>query len=103
MAKGTDIHTCWRGKPIWPIISAALVFFTLNCLNYFILTVDFRATSLAIYSWSAASNYVAAVLGFYIIKRIANPGHWLDVQGYAIGGVVGNILGIAFTQWVWSR
>jgi hypothetical protein len=45
--------------------------------------------------WSAASDFACATFSFFVIKKIAtsdNTFHgWL---GYALGGVVGSVLGI---------
>ncbi len=69
--------------------------FFIQVVSYTLLCINFRAVAQAHYVQSAASDFVIATLSFFVIKKIANSDdtvhQWL---GYALGGVVGSILGI---------
>jgi hypothetical protein len=71
------------------------IMFFIQVVSYTLLCINFRAVAQAHYVQSAASDFVIATLSFFVIKKIANSDdtvhQWL---GYALGGVVGSILGI---------
>jgi uncharacterized membrane protein YfcA len=71
------------------------VMFFIQIVSYTLLCINYRAVAQAHYVQSAASDFIIATLSFFVIKKIAhgdNTFHqWL---GYALGGVVGSILGI---------
>ena len=72
-----------------------LVMFFIQIVSYTLLCINFRAVAQANYIQSASSDFVIATLSFFVIKKIAKSDdtvhQWL---GYALGGVVGSILGI---------
>jgi hypothetical protein len=80
-----------------------LVFLVLNCLNYFILTIDYRATAQGNILWSIVSNFVIALLTFTIIKKIEKAESFWDRVGYAVGGTLGNVAGILATKALWHQ
>lgn len=69
--------------------------FVVQVVSYSLLCINYRAVAQAHYFQSAVSDFAIATLGYLVIKRIANSDNslhqWL---GYAIGGVVGSIVGI---------
>jgi hypothetical protein len=76
-------------------IKEFLIMFGIQILNYSLLCINYRAVAHANYIQSAVSDFVIASLSFFVIKKIANgedtTHQWL---GYALGGVVGSIIGI---------
>lgn len=71
------------------------IMFFIQVVSYTLLCINFRAVAQAHYVQSAASDFVIATLSFFVIKKIAKSDdtvhQWL---GYALGGVVGSVLGI---------
>jgi hypothetical protein len=76
-------------------IKEFLLMFAIQVATYSIICINYRAVAQAHYAWSALSDFIFASLSYFVIKRIAtsdNTFHqWL---GYALGGVVGSVLGI---------
>lgn len=76
-----------------------LILFLTQVLMYTILCINYRAVAKGDYLQSAVSDFMIASASFFVIKRIAKEEKegdnafwpWL---GYALGGVVGSILGI---------
>jgi uncharacterized membrane protein YfcA len=72
-----------------------LTLFGIQLVSYSLLCINYRAVAQANYMQSAISNFMIASLGFFVIKKIAhgqdNIHQWL---GYALGGLVGSVLGI---------
>ena len=79
----------------WSKVKDALILFIIQIANYSLLVINYRAVAQAHYFWSALSDFACATFSFFVIKKIAtsdNTFHgWL---GYALGGVVGSVLGI---------
>jgi hypothetical protein len=76
-------------------IKEFLIMFATQVTSYSILCINYRAVAQAHYFWSALSDFAIATLGYFVIKRIANSDNTLHQWlGYALGGVVGSILGI---------
>lgn len=69
--------------------------FFIQIVNYSLLCINYRAVAHANYLQSATTDFIIASLSFFVIKKIAHGDdtihQWL---GYALGGVVGSILGI---------
>lgn len=76
-------------------IKEFLLMFLIQITNYSLLCINYRAVAQAHYVQSAASDFIIASLSFFVIKKIATSDdtfhQWL---GYALGGVVGSIIGI---------
>lgn len=76
-------------------IKEFLIMFGIQVTSYSLLCINFRAVAQAHYFWASLSDFAIATLSYFVIKRIAtsdNTFHqWL---GYALGGVIGSILGI---------
>ena len=76
-------------------IKEFLLMFAIQVASYSIICINYRAVAQAHYTWSALSDFVFASLSYFVIKRIAHSDNtfhqWL---GYALGGVVGSVLGI---------
>jgi hypothetical protein len=71
------------------------VMFFIQIVSYTLLCINYRAVAQAHYVQSAASDFIIATLSFFVIKKIANGDNTLHQWlGYALGGVVGSILGI---------
>lgn len=73
--------------------------FWIQILAYSILCINYRAVALANIPLAAGSDFVFASFNFFIIKKIATSEdsfhQWL---GYAIGSVIGSVLGILFSE-----
>jgi len=69
--------------------------FLIQCLNYTLLVVNYRAVAQANYFWSALTDFTIASFSFFVIKKIAKSDDSLHLWlGYALGGLAGSILGI---------
>ncbi len=72
----------------------SLLFFT-QVINYGLIVVNYRAVAQASYFWSGISDFVLASFSFFIIKKIAkSEDSWHLWFGYALGGLVGSLIGI---------
>ena len=71
------------------------IMFAVQVISYTIICINYRAVAQAHYFWASLTDFAFASLSYFLIKRIANSDNtfhqWL---GYALGGVVGSILGI---------
>ena len=72
----------------------SLLFFA-QVINYGLIVVNYRAVAQASYFWSGLSDFVLASFSFFIIKKIAkSEDSWHLWFGYALGGLVGSLVGI---------
>jgi hypothetical protein len=69
--------------------------FIIQVTSYSLLCINFRAVAQAHYFWASLSDFAIATLGYFVLKHLATSAstvhQWL---GYALGGVVGSLLGI---------
>jgi hypothetical protein len=73
----------------------SLLMFTTQLVSYTLLVVNYRAVAHANYFWSASTDFAIASFNFFIIKKIAKSDDSLHLWfGYAMGGLVGSIVGI---------
>lgn len=77
---------------------AFCLFAALQFLNYFNLTVNYRAVAHQQYVWAAISDAVACVLGWTLIKQIASAESWPARVGYVVGGTTASAAGIWITK-----
>jgi hypothetical protein len=76
-------------------IKEFLIMFTIQVTSYSLLCINFRAVAQAHYFWASLSDFAIATLTYFVIKRIASSDNTLHQWlGYALGGVVGSLLGI---------
>ena len=69
--------------------------FIIQVVSYGLLCINYRAVAQAHYFWDSLSDFAIATLSYFVIKRIATSDNTLHQWlGYALGGVVGSILGI---------
>lgn len=72
-----------------------LILFFLQIINYTLLVINYRAVAQAHYVWSGISDFIIASFSFFVIKRIATSDNtWYGWLGYALGGLVGSLIGI---------
>lgn len=77
-------------------LKSSLILFFTQILMYMILCVNYRAVAQGNYLQSVISDFMIASASFFIIKKIAkdeSKGVWMWL-GFAMGGVVGTIIGI---------
>lgn len=69
--------------------------FFIQILSYGIICINMRAVALGNIPLAASSDFLFASFNFFIIKKIASSKEALHQWvGYALGSVVGSILGI---------
>lgn len=72
-----------------------LAVFASQVVNYAVLCINYRAVAHGNYLHIAISDFAAASVTYFIIRKIAKSEEsivlWL---AYALGGVVGSILGV---------
>lgn len=79
----------------WKEAKDMFILFIAQVINYGLLVVNFRAVAQASYFWSGLSDFVLASFSFFIIKKIAkSEDSWHLWLGYALGGLVGSLIGI---------
>jgi hypothetical protein len=72
-----------------------MLLFVAQVINYGLMVVNYRAVAHASYFWSGLSDFALASFSFFIIKKIAkSEDSWHLWLGYALGGLVGSLLGI---------
>ena len=74
------------------------LFFVVQCLQYFLITVNYRAVSQGRYGWTFISDMAVAFNGFLLIKRIADDKTKWGLAGYTLGGAVGSVAAIWITK-----
>jgi hypothetical protein len=76
-------------------IKDSALLFCVQIVSYGLMVINFRAVAQANYIWSGITDFAIATFSFFIIKKIAKSDDsfhlWL---GYALGGLVGSLLGI---------
>lgn len=81
--------------PLKDKIKEFMIMFMIQTTSYGLLVINMRAVAQAHYFFSAISDFAIATLGYFVIKRIAHSDNTLHQWlGYALGGVVGSLLGI---------
>jgi hypothetical protein len=82
-------------------IKEFLLMFSVQIINYCLITINYRAIAHANYVMTGISDFIFASLNFFIIKKIAKSDdtihQWL---GYSLGGVVGALLGIYVSKFI---
>ncbi len=69
--------------------------FAIQLINYTLLVLNYRAVGHADYFWSALTDFTIASFSFFVIKKIAKSDDSLHLWfGFAMGGLVGSVLGI---------
>jgi hypothetical protein len=74
------------------------LFFSVQCLQYFLITVNYRAVSQGLYGWTFVSDMAVAFNGFLLIKRISDDKGRAGLAGYTLGGAVGSVMAIFITK-----
>lgn len=76
-----------------------IIMFCIQVFSYGMLCINYRAVALANIPLAAITDFVIASFNFFIIKKIASSDdsfhEWL---GYALGGVVGSVIGIYYSD-----
>ncbi len=77
-------------------IKSFFILFFIQIVGYALLCINYRAVGRGEYVTSAISDFMIASLTFFVIKKIADDESksvllWL---GYALGSIVGSVLGI---------
>jgi hypothetical protein len=79
------------------------LFFSVQCLQYFLITVNYRAVSQGLYGWTFISDMAVAFNGFLLIKRIADDKSRAGLVGYTLGGAVGSVAAIWITKHLFGQ
>jgi hypothetical protein len=80
-----------------------LIFFAIQFIQYFLITVNLRAASQGLYFWTAFSDLLVAGNGFFLIQRVAKAeGKWA-LAGYTLGGAIGSVFAIWATKLVYGQ
>jgi hypothetical protein len=74
------------------------LFFIIQFVQYFLITVNYRAVAKAYYVWTFASDLAIAANTFFIIKRIGESKGHAAFMGYTLGGAFGSLLAIYITK-----
>lgn len=74
------------------------LFFTLMFVNYGLNAINFRMVARCSYWGTAWSDAAIAVLGFTLIRQVAETNALVAQVGYVCGGVCGSMLGLYLTR-----
>lgn len=74
------------------------LFFALMFLNYGLNAINFRMVARCSYKGTALSDAAIAILGFSLIRHVAETNALVAQAGYVCGGVCGSMLGLWLTR-----
>lgn len=74
------------------------LFFAIQFMQFFLITVNLRAAAQGLYVWTALSDLLISTNNFLLIKRIAQSESKTAMLGYALGGAFGSVLAIWATK-----
>jgi hypothetical protein len=74
------------------------LFFALMFVTYALVSINTRMTARGSYLGTAWSDALIAVLGFTLIRRVAEAVALVAQVGYVCGGVCGSMLGLWLTR-----
>jgi hypothetical protein len=75
-----------------------LLFFALMFVNYGLACINFRMVARGSYLGTAWSDAAIAILGFTLIRQVAETNALIAQVGYVCGGVCGSMLGLYLTR-----
>jgi hypothetical protein len=73
-------------------------FFAAQCLNFALVTWNIRSLALGWWGSMVISDVLISVLGFTLIKKIAEAKSTTAMIGYAVGGACGSLLAVFVTK-----
>ena len=76
------------------------LFFGIQFLQFFLVTVNTRAIAAGLYGWTFASDLTAAANAYLMIKRVSAAKGYIAFSGYLTGGATGGFLAIYVTKWL---
>lgn len=74
------------------------LFFAMMFLNYGLVVVNTRMIARGSYRGTALSDAAIAILGFTLIRHVAETDALTAMAGYVMGGVSGSMLGLWLTR-----
>lgn len=75
-----------------------VIFFALQFVSYFNITVDMRAVNHDQYGIAAITNIVAPIIGWVMIKRVGEAKDKWGMVAVALGGVTSTWAGMYLTR-----
>jgi hypothetical protein len=72
--------------------------FCIQLIQYFLITVNYRAVAQGRYGATFMSDLAIAANGYMLIHFVANSTGLLAFSGYALGGAFGSVLAIWVTK-----
>jgi len=78
------------------------VFFGLQGLNYLVVSIGIRALAQGLYAETIVTDLMLGVIGFTLIKRVAEAKGKVELVGYTLGGTAGSALAIFITRAFWG-
>ena len=76
-----------------------LLFFGLQSLLYFLVTLNFRAIAQARYGWTILTDALISAAQFWIIRKVgASAENLVALGGFVCGGAVGSAAGIYLSK-----
>lgn len=73
--------------------------FVLQFISYFNVTVDMRAVNHDQYAVAAATNMVAPIIAWVMVKKVSSSRDNWGMVAVAIGGVTSTWAGMWLTRW----
>ena len=75
------------------------LFFLMQSVLYFLVTVNFRAIAQARYGWTILSDTAISAAQFFIISKVGSSAESLvALIGFVCGGAAGSSLGIFLSK-----
>jgi hypothetical protein len=85
-------------------VKTFILFFALQFMLYFLMTLNFRAIAQARYFWAILTDMLISAAQFWIIRKVgASAESAIAWSGFVCGGAVGSGLGIYFSKKVFKN
>lgn len=75
------------------------IFFALQFVSYFNITVDMRAVNHEQYGIAAVTNIVAPLIGWVMVERVSRAKNRWGMLAVALGGVTSTWAGMYLTRY----
>jgi hypothetical protein len=84
---------------IWHIVPSGIQIALLICMSYTLIAINTCAIAKARYLPTFLTSTVFMVVNFALIQHVASAKTLNEFWGYLVGGVSGDLLGIAISKW----
>jgi lipoprotein signal peptidase len=80
-----------------------LKFVLAQCLNYFLLVMNYRAVAQARFFWTLVTDTVIAAVSYWMIQKVSAAKSRAARAGYIAGGALGSMIGLAVSKLLYGQ